>query len=424
MARMAWKRWSLTGAGVLAASLMTAGFGGGQTLAANNSGVFHSSFTSNIETLDPAQWTDTTSASPMQEIYDTLVEYNPTTSALQPGLAKSWTLSKDGKTYTFYLRSGVKFSNGDPLTAQDVIYSLNRVARGDATTSGAAPYGFAYSDIVGYTQWFNSGKTPPSGMTGMPGLTSPKAGVVQIKLVTPQAYFLNEIALNSADILDPAVVQKYGQNYELHAIGTGPYMLKSWNQGHQMILVNNPKSWKPQPKVKEIILDENVSPDLALLRFQSGEYDFLWGPLPTEVYAKVLSSPILKKDYRNVPENGMVYLAFNTTKAPFNNLYLRQAVNYALNKPLIIKDITNGRAITLTQPLPPGIPGYNASIKNPYPYNVAKAKALVKKSGYKGQTINFIYPSTTTDRIRTAEIVQNELQARFQVPLALSSVGQ
>jgi len=414
------RQWPLALCGLLAVSLVAVGGCGsspnsgnssGGSTKAQNGGTIRTSFTSNIETLDPAQWTDTTSMNPMQEIYDTLVEYNTSNSGLHPALASRYTVSKDGLTYTFYLRKGVKFSNGDPLTAADVIYSLNRVTRGDATSSGPAPYGFAYSDIVGYNQWYNGGKTPPTGMTGLSGLTSPKAGVVQIKLQQPEAYFLNVLALMSADIVDPPVVQKYGQNYELHAVGTGPMELKSWNQGHQMILVANPKSWRPQPHVKQVIFDENVSADLALLRFQSGEYQLVEGPLPSEVYAKILASASLKKLYNNVPENGMVYLAMNTTKAPFNNVYLRQAVNYALNKSLIIKDITNGRATELTQPLPPGIPGYNPTIKNPYPYNVAKAKALVKQSGYNGQMLTFIYPSTTTDRIRTAEIVQEELQA-------------
>ncbi len=418
MANSSWKRWSVAVAGAATLAL-TASMVAPAVTSASTSNTLNFSFSSNIETLDPTQWTDMTSMYPMQEIYDTLVEYDQVTSKVVPGIA-TWAVSNNGTLYTFTLKKGIKFSNGDAVTAQDVVYSINRLTRGDANSSGAAPYGFAYSDIKGYTQWFNSGKTPPAGMTGMSGLTAVGNNVVKIQLVTPQAFFLNVMALMSAAIVDPAVVQKYGQNYQLHAIGSGPYKLQSWNQGHQMILVPNTTSWRYVKGEPTVVMDENVNPDLALLRYEQGQYAFVWGPLPSEVYAKILSSAKLKSQYHNVVENGVVYLAFNTTKAPFNNVYMRQAVNYAINKTLLIKDITNGRAALMTQPLPPGIPGYNNSIKNPYPYNPTLAKSLLKKAGYKGQTLTFIYPSNNTDHIRTAEIIQNELQA---VGMKVSIVG-
>ena len=418
MASSSWKRWSMAVAGV-AALAMTAAVSVSSSASASTAQVLHFSFSSNIETLDPTQWTDMTSMYPMQEIYDTLVEYDPVTAKIVPGIA-TWTVSQNGTLYTFTLKKGIKFSNGDSVTAQDVVYSINRVTRGDANSSGAAPYGFAYSDIKGYSQWFNSGKTPPAGMSGMSGLKAIGNNVVQIQLITPQAFFLNVMALMSAAIVDPPVVEKYGQNYQLHAIGSGPYKLKSWNQGHQMILVPNTTSWRYVKGEPTVVMDENVNSDLALLRYQQGQYAFVWGPLPSEIYAKILSSATLRSQYHNVVENGVVYLAFNTTKAPFNNVYMRQAVNYAINKALLIKDITNGRAGLMTQPLPPGIPGYNKKITNPYPYNPKLAKALLAKAGYKGQLLTFIYPSNNTDHIRTAEIIQNELQA---VGMKVSIVG-
>ncbi len=419
MANPLWRRWTTAAAGVAALAMTAAGCGAATTTGANTPQVLHFSFSSNIETLDPTQWTDVTSMVPMQEIYDTLVEYNPYSTRLQPGLA-SWTVSPDGKTYTFTLKKDIKFSNGDPVTAQDVIYSLNRVTRGDANSSGAAPYGFAYSDIVGYNHWFNGGNPPPAGMTGMSGLTSPRPGVVRIKLKTPQAFFLNEMALMSAAIVDPRVVKEYGQNYQTHAVGTGPYKLASWNRGHQMVLLPNTTSWRYRKGEPKVVMDENVSSSLALLRYQQGDYAFLFGPLPSEIYAKVLASSQLKSQYHNVVENGVVYLAFNTTKAPFNNVLMRQAVNYAINKQLILKNITNDRTNMMTQPLPPGIAGYNPSIKDPYPYNPTKARQLLQQAGYHGQQLTFIYPSNESDHVRTAEIIQTELAA---VGMKVSLVG-
>ncbi len=406
------QRWSIAAAGFAVAALALAGCGGGTTSTAPaKTPTVRFGDQLNITTLDPASWSDVTSMQPMQEIYDTLVEYAKDNSTIVPGLAYKWKVSPDGKTYTFYLRKGLKFSNGDPVTAQDVIYDLNRVTSASPVGAGPAPYGFAYSDIQGYTTWNASKQQATLGGTGMTGLSSPAPNVVQIALDTPQAYFLNELALMSAAIIDPAEAVKYGANYQLHAIGTGPYKVGNWNKGHQLVLVaSSVNTFRPKPQIQKIVIDEAVTTTLQLLRFQQGEYDFMWGPLDSATYAKTISTPSLKKLYHSVPENGIVYLAFNTTKPPFNNVDMRLAVNYALNKQLIVKDITNGRAQIASQPLPPLIPGYNSSIQ-PFPYDPNQAKALLKSAGYNGAPITFIYLADNSDHIRMADMIQQQLEA-------------
>ena len=401
--------------GVLATASMAFALSGGAGLfaaqaSASPSGTIHYAENSSIPTLDPASWSGVTEQRPMSMIYDTLVEYNKTNTGLHPALASSYTVSGDGLTYTFHLRPGVKFSNGDPVIAEDVIYSLNRITSSDPLGAGEAPYSGAYSDIVGYQQWMKSNQTATPGQTGLSGVTSPASGVVQIKLAAPQPYFLNEMALTSAAVLDPKVVMQYGKNYELHAIGTGPYKLLSWNQGHQMILVANPGSWRGTPSIARIVIDENVNSDLQLLRFEKGEYDLMNGPLPSEVYAKILSDPNLHKLYHTAPMNGVLYFAFNFTKPPFNNLDMRLAVNYAVDKALLVRNITNGRAQIMSQPVPPGIAGYDPALQ-PYPYNPSLARKYLKLAHYSGQAITLIYPSQTQDRIRMAEMIQQNLRS-------------
>ncbi len=361
-------------------------------------------------TLDPAGLGDDTASRVMNMVFDSLVEYDQTDAGLHGGLAQRYTISPDGKTYTFYIRKGVKFSNGDPLTAQDIVYNLNREASADPIGEGPAVWTGVFTDIVGYQQWLDSKKTAKLGQTGMSGVTSPAPDVVQIKLSKPQPYFLNELALDIGDIGDPAVEMKYGKNFSLHAVGTGPYKIKSWNQGHQLVLVPNPSSWRGNPKNKGVIVDENVSYDLQLLRFEKGEYDYIHGPLPSAIYAKVLASSNAKKDYITAPMNGVTYFAFNTTRAPFNNIDMRLAANYAVNKAEIIRDITNGRATPETQPLPPGIPGYNSTLKG-YGYNPNLARQYLKKAGYKGQPITIVYFAGGTDYTRLADMIQQDLMA-------------
>ncbi len=400
--------------GFLATAVLALAVGGGTGLqaaeAASPHGTIHYAENSSIPTLDPASWSGVTEQRPMSMIYDTLVEYDQTNAGLHPALAASYNVSPNGLVYTFHLRPGVKFSNGDPVTAADVVYSLNRVTSGDPLGAGSAPYSGAYSDIAGYQQWNKSGKTAVPGAPGMSGVSAPSPDVVKITLAAPQPYFLNELALTSAAVLDPRVVQEYGKNYELHAIGTGPYKLQSWNQGQQMVLVANPGSWRGAPGIAKIIIDENVNSDLQLLRFQQGQYDLMNGPLPSEVFAKVMSDPKLKKLYHTAPMNGVLYFAFNFTKPPFNNRNMRLAVNYAVNKALIVRNITNGRATIMSQPVPPGIAGYNKSLK-PYPYNPGLARKYLKLAHYRGQPIYLIYPSQTQDRVRMAEMIQQNLRS-------------
>lgn len=393
----------------------------------SHGGTITVAFTSNIETLDPAQWTDVTSAFPMQQIYQTLVTYSPNGASIVPD-ASTYTVSNGGKTYVFNIKPNLKFSNGDPVTAQDVKYSLDRVTSYNASGSGPAPYGFAYSDIVGYNRWYNNGKPPKKAVTGLAGVQVTGPLQVTIKLKQPEAFFLNTLALESAVILDQKVASQYTPNsYMLHAVGSGPFEVQSWNRGHQLILVPNPDYQGKKPYVSRVVMDENVPWSLQLLRFEKGQLDMINGPIDSSVYSKVLASPKLQHLYHKTTENGIVYLAFNTTKAPFNNKDVRLAVNYALNKALISKDVTNGRGPIASQPLPPGMPGYNKNIQ-PFPYDPSKAKKLLQEAGYSkgnGPSITMIFPSNSSDHIRTADIVQQELQAvGFKVNLqGMSQVG-
>lgn len=409
-------------------------------------------FSSNIETLDPGQWVDVNSAWPMQEIYSRLVTYSPYSQTIVPDAA-TWTVNKTavnghapGTIYTFTIRPGVVFSNGDPMTATDVIDSLNRVTSCNASGSGPAPYGFAYSAIEGYTQWGGScnSKTnlPPSGVTGLSGLTAINSSTVQITLTAPQAFFLNTLALDSAVILDHKTIgaaPNYAYN-EKSPVGSGPYELSAWNGNQDMVLVPNPKWWGAKdglgtPKIKKIVLKEDISTQTELEQFQKGQVDYFQGPIDSASYLKIQQTPSLKADYRIEPENGIVYLAFNHTSMPFggsskdSNL-LREAVNLAINKAQLSKDITNNRGKIASQLLPPGIPGYDPSIQ-PTTYDVSQAKALVKQweqaNGVKGPiAITLAFPSNTQDRINTADFIQTALDAvGFNVSLhGVSNEGQ
>lgn len=387
--------------------MSVAGTGGTSLAASTSSGkTFTMDFASDFPTLDPAAVQDIQSGIPMQAIYDGLVTYetfgkNPT--KIIGDLASTFSTTPNGLTYTFHLRKGVRFSNGDPLTAKDVKWSFDRVTSADANgPSGASPYQSAFSAVVGFNRW--SQKTPPKGITGLVGITTPDPYTVVIQLKTPQAYFLNELALQTADIMDPKVVNKYGAvKYQLHAVGTGPYKLLYWHQNQQMELVPNPYYNGPdKPKLSRVVFNVNVTFSTQLLLFEQGKVDMIYQP-DSATYLSVVTNPTLKKDYRSNKTNAIWYLALNTTKAPFNNPLVRQAVNLAINRQPILK-LVNGRGSVMTQPLPPAMPGYDNAIKG-YSYNPTRAKQLLQQAGYKkGLTITYVY---TSGRPFTAEVAQN-----------------
>lgn len=376
-------------------------------------GVFTMDFPGDFPTLDPVTWQDQQSEIVMNAIYDTLVTYSVSPAhpaQIVAGLASHWNASKNGLTYTFTLRKGARFSNNDPVTAQDVVYSLNRVTSYNAGgPSGPAPYGSAYSDIVGYNAWFNGGKKPAASVKGMAGLSAPNASTVVIHLVQPQAYFLNELALQAAAIVDPKVVQKWGvANYELHAVGSGPYELENWTRNKDMVLVPNPYYSGPTPaKVAKMVFNVNIQTGTELLLFKQGKDDMIF-QLDSPTFLATVMNPSLHKDYFRNSTNAIWYFSLNTTKPPFNNPLVRKAVNLAINRNYILR-LVNGRGSIMSQVLPPAMPGYERSFKG-YAYNPTEAKKLLAQAGYKhGLTVTLVY---TSGRSFTQEISQN-IQAQL-----------
>ena len=371
-------------------------------------------WTNDFATLDPAQWDDAQALAAMQSIYDTLVEYNRDNSGIGPGLATKWTIAKDGLTYTFWLRRA-KFSNGDPVTAQDVAFSLDRVCQPGANS----PYaGFAFGNIKGYSELQQAPKTS-AAYTSWSSAPMPLSGVkvlgpqeLSITLVHPSAYFLNDLALLVGGIQDPAVVKRFGPGdknsaYEDHAIGSGPFELQSWTHNQKMVLVRNPNYWGPKPYLEQVVMLVDVNDQTAYELFQRGDVQLILDLSP-DLYQEAISNPKTAPYYHQEPENWVSFSYLDVTKPPFNNIYLRQALNYAVDKQQLIKIAVNGRGYSANDGvLPPGVPGWVNS-RDPYPYSLAKAKSLLAKSGHpKGLSFNFYIPADGVDNAIAAVLQQD-----------------
>ena len=352
-----------------------------------------------------------------QATYDGLVSFKKVSGAASfevvPDLATSMPkVTNHGKTYTFTLRRGIKFSNGQPVTVADVQASLRRIFKVSNPNAGTW-----YVSIVG-----------GAACVAKPATCTLKGGVivnaakntVVINLVAPDAEFLDQLAVPFGSILPANAPAKDSGTTPIP--GTGAYKFASYDPNHQLTMVRNPyfKVWsaaaQPQgyPNQIDMIFGQTVESEVTSV--ENGQGDWVFDPLPADRLQQ-LSTQYAKQLHVN-SLTAIWYLPMNTNLAPFNNYKAREAVNYAVNKFSAIKLFGGSQ---LAQPactiLPPGFPGHvnycdyqkgtGATYKGP---DLAKAKQLVKESGTAGMSVGIV---VTNDPVNEAvgQYVQSVLNS-------------
>ncbi|QJD16580.1 ABC transporter substrate-binding protein [Paracoccus sanguinis] len=353
-----------------------------------------------VATLDPAIGYDWQNWSMIKSIFDGLMDYVPGTTELRPGLAESYEMSDDGLTYTFHLRSGVKFHNGREMTADDVKYSLDRVTDPATQSPGA---GF-FASIKGYDE------TTSGAAKGLAGVTVVDPKTVKIELSRPDATFLHVMALNFSSVVPKEAVEEHGADFGKHPVGTGAFRMAEWTIGQRLVLEKNPDFWTPGiPYLDRITFEIGQEPVVALLRLQKGEVDVPGDGIPPAKFQEVMADPGQKA---RVVEGGQLqtgYVTMNVTKPPFDKPEVRRAVNMALNKDRIVQMINN-RAVPANQPLPPSMPGYTADYKG-YAFDVEGAKKLMADAGLADGVDTELFVMNTDPNPRIAQAIQQDLAA-------------
>jgi oligopeptide transport system substrate-binding protein len=263
---------------------------------------------SDISTLDPALASDPTSISVASLVYGGLVRFDRHLQ-VQPDGASHWTISRDGKTYTFFLRHNLRFADGSKVTAADVVAALDR-ALGPEGPAGTAP--FYLQLIVGST----SG-TKPRGIEAL------NASTVRITLTHPAAHFLSELAFPASFVPDPTLQQTYGAAWTDHAMGFGPYMVASWRHSRLLTLVRNPYYYGGKVTPRRISLRFYTEAD-AVAAYKRGALDVVSGLPAGETLS---SSP---PGTQRSPALALDYIAFNTARPPFKRLNARRAFAAAI----------------------------------------------------------------------------------------------
>ena len=365
-------------------------------------------FISDFSHLDPSLCYDTQCYPWMHALYDQLIGYDTARGngdALVPDAATAMpVVTNGGKTYVFKLRNDVRFWDGKLATAADWVYSFERIIN-PATKSGAQAF---WLDIVG-AQAYATGKAPH--VSGIKALG--KFGL-EVDLNSPYVGFLNVLAMPFGSVLEQAQVIKYGKSYDaLHPMGTGPYLFTQHTLNQKLILTRNPHYFNPAHAghIRTLQADIGVNAETSFLRLQKGQAD-LDGDFPTPIppaeFLNVLNDPVLSKRVIRQVQVATQFVSMNTRMKPFDNPLVRRAVNYAINKRLILR-LVNGRGQITDNWLPPAMAGYGKA--SPYPYNQAMARKLLAQAGYPNGLSTTFYSDNLSDDPRVSQAIVAQLDA-------------
>jgi oligopeptide transport system substrate-binding protein len=353
------------------------------------------------ETIDPNLTQDTHESQITQELFLSVTRLNESDATIQPGLAKSWDVSADGKTITYHLMDNVPWvhynadtdaveevkddaGNVRMVTAQDFVYSWTRAF--DPAT--ASPYEYALEPyVLGATEF----RTAPVDANGTPEASfTPDPSVLKIKAVDDHTFEVQmPEAVGFAPLIHGLTVGAAVPQWAVEAGGdswtepenivtNGPFALKTWAHDESVTLVKNP-FWPgtdaiPQPKIDEVTMPF-IDQQTQFAQFQAGSLDA--AEVPIQEIDHVKSDPTLSKMYSNATQLATYYVGFNTTKPPMNNVHIRRALSYAIDRQSIVDNVTKGGQIPARWFARPGLNAAPTLDTNPtlgLSFDVAKAK--------------------------------------------------
>lgn len=382
---------------------------GGET--PTSGGTLTISFKDDLKTLDPAIGYDTDSWSIERQIFNGLLDYDGFTTKLKGDIAESWTISTDGKTYTFKIRKGVKFSNGREVTADDFKYSWERML--DPKTNGPMTGGPFWGGLTGSADFFNG------RATHIPGIKVVDANTIEIDLDSPNQSFLNIVAMPFGFVIPKEAVAAAGSDFAHKPVGTGPFVLDKWTAGQLIVLKKNSNFFGTKPYLNEVDAQIGVTPEVAILRMQNGQMDLPQPDIsiPSAQYVQLSTDPKWKSRLVSTPNVDIYYMSMNVKMKPFDNVLVRKAFNYAINKANQVK-ILAGRAVInngiQAPPMPGYVPNYNPLGLDKDGRDVQKAKDLLKQAGYDAghpfPKVTLVYVKANADSDRQSAAMQQDLK--------------
>ena len=362
-------------------------------------------------TLDPSLSEDTTSHNILMALFDGLLIYDPKTNDGIPGVAESWEVASDGKTFIFHLRKST-WSDGVPITAQTVVDSWLRTLNPDT----ASPYAWLMGMVVEGADAYNTGSAGPEAVK----ISAIDDYTFQATMVGPVPYVTSMLPHTVFGILPIHIIEKYGDEWTLpgNMVSNGAFVLEEWKPQEIVTVVKNEKYYDADvvqlDKIVYYPSDDNTT---RLNMYLAGEGDWLNGSIPLDQ----LDAMKLRDDYQVIPSLGTYYYEFNHTAAPFNNVKLRKAMAMSIDKQTLVDRVSKGGQIP-ADTVVPGMAGYNSPAGNGY--DVAKAKQLLAEAGYpdgKGFPEVVLLYNTNDGHKKIAEYVQQEWEKNLGIKISIEN---
>jgi peptide/nickel transport system substrate-binding protein len=408
------------------------------------------------DTLDPAAAYDTSSGEAIELVYNTLIIYDgESTTKFSPSLATEWTISKDGKTYRFHIRKGVKFSNGNSLTPSDVEYSFER---GMVQDYSAGPQWMLFEPFfAGSSSRDNDTLMPLSKLTSA---VEVDGEWVQFNLATPYEPFLQILCGTWGSIVDKEWCIEQGDwdgtqasyeklnnpesdNWPLHTkmMGTGPFTFDYWDQAVEISFNRNDNYWGKKAKFEKVVIKDVGEWTTRKLMLENGDADQVY--VPTEYYGEMdgVEGLTVYRDLALVQLDAFFFVYNISDKSPFigsgkldgegipldffTDINVRKAFTYSFNWDIYIQQVMQGHGIQPASPVVKGLSYYNANLPK-YSFDTAKATELFKAAWggqvwEKGFTLTLAYNSGNTTRKTACDILAaniNALNPKFHVLVA------
>ncbi|MCI7807570.1 MAG: peptide ABC transporter substrate-binding protein [Spirochaetales bacterium] len=336
--------------------------------AAEDKVVFRISNGAEPESLDPAKIQGVPEHRLYEALFEGLIVYDPKTADGIPGLAESWTVSEDGKQYTFKLRKA-NWSDGTPITANDVVYSWLR----ELAPETASPYAWFPVMFLEGAEAYNAGEADASAV----GIRALDDYTFQMDLIGPLPYVIGALGHYSFAVVPQHAIEKYGDAWVLpeNFVGNGPYVLKEWTPQSRIVCEKNEAYWDADAvKLDEVIFYASDDDNTNYNMYIAGEIDWLTG-----IAQDRLESAQMRNDYQVAPQLSTYYYTINTVKAPFDDPRVRKALSYAIDRETLVESVTKGGQLPCWGIVPDmaGYPGLGEAQFDP-----EYAQQLLAEAGY------------------------------------------
>lgn len=371
-----------------------------------NGGTYRRAFADSFLMLDPAFIKDSNSHEICRQIFDGLVEFDENANVL-PAIAAKWNISDDKLVYTFFLRNDVKFhkeagghptkNGGRTVVADDILYSFQRLLKPHQDSQAA------FFWVIKGAREFSEGQSK-----NIAGIKIIASDTIEFTLEKPFAPFVSLLAMCNSFIV-PFEDAESEPGMAVVPVGTGPFYW-SGRASETIILNANNEYFRGRPfldKLEFVIIEDEMARFDAFMKNQLMQVD-----VPDSQYRNVKQNPQLAVNLLEASMWGTNYLGMNVNEKPFNNILVRKALNYAVDRETIVKLVLNDRAQIANGILPPGIPGHDFDLAG-YNYDLPKAKALLAEAGYpegKGLPALTLFFNRDAIHARTAEFVMANLK--------------